>query len=110
MARGSGYRWLSEQLGINRKRCQIGMFDVETCRRVVEICSPLHEGTRIMHSFDIDLAAEVRVEAAIIFSNIEHWCLRNALNGQNVRDGHATALRVVRSLPVSWREANPQCN
>jgi hypothetical protein len=39
-ARGSGYRWLSEQLGIERKLCHIGMFDVETCRRVVEVCAP----------------------------------------------------------------------
>jgi hypothetical protein len=37
-ARGSGYRWLSEQLGIDQKDCHIGMFDVETCKRVVEVC------------------------------------------------------------------------
>lgn len=38
-ARGSGYRWLAEQLGIDSKECHIGLFNVETCKRVVEICS-----------------------------------------------------------------------
>lgn len=40
-ARGSGYKWLAEQLGIERKDCHIGMFDVEQCKRVVEICQPI---------------------------------------------------------------------
>lgn len=39
-ARGKGYRWLSEQMGIDEKRCHIGMFDVEQCQQVVEICKP----------------------------------------------------------------------
>ena len=39
-ARGSGYRWLAEQLGIPRDDCHIGMFDVDVCKRVVEICMP----------------------------------------------------------------------
>lgn len=39
-ARSAGYRWLAEQLGIERKDCHIGMFDVDLCKRVVEICSP----------------------------------------------------------------------
>lgn len=37
--RSHAYGWLATQLGIDRKRCHIGYFDVETCRRVVEICS-----------------------------------------------------------------------
>lgn len=37
-ARGSGYKWLAEQLGINRQDCHIGMFTVEQCKRVVELC------------------------------------------------------------------------
>lgn len=40
-ARGAGYKWLAEQLGIDRKRCHVGMFDVATCRRAVEICSAI---------------------------------------------------------------------
>lgn len=38
-ARGSGYRWLAIQLGIERAKCHIGMFDIEMCKRVVDICS-----------------------------------------------------------------------
>lgn len=39
-ARSAGYRWLSEQLGISKKKCHIGMFDIETCKRVVALCRP----------------------------------------------------------------------
>jgi hypothetical protein len=39
-ARGSGYKWLAEQLGISKTECHIGMFDVGMCKRVVEICQP----------------------------------------------------------------------
>lgn len=37
-ARQAGYRWLADQLEIEGSACHIGMFDVETCRRVVAIC------------------------------------------------------------------------
>lgn len=40
-ARGKAYAWLAKQLGIRFEDCHIGMFDVETCQRVVEICNPL---------------------------------------------------------------------
>lgn len=36
--RNGAYRWLARQLGIERSNCHIGMFDVETCRQVVEVC------------------------------------------------------------------------
>jgi len=39
-ARGAGYRWLAQQLGIPREECHIGRFDVEQCARVVEVCEP----------------------------------------------------------------------
>jgi hypothetical protein len=39
-ARNSGYAWLAEQMGIPREACHVGMFDVEQCKQVVEICSP----------------------------------------------------------------------
>ena len=39
-ARGAGYRWLAEQLDIPYSQCHIGMFDANTCRRVVDICTP----------------------------------------------------------------------
>ena len=40
-ARNAGYRWLAKQMGICREDCHIGMFDVEQCKQVVEICTPL---------------------------------------------------------------------
>jgi hypothetical protein len=35
--RAKAYLWLSKFLGIANEDCHIGMFDVETCKRVVEI-------------------------------------------------------------------------
>jgi len=47
-ARGSGYKWLREQMGLPKSNCHIGMFDVEQCKQVVEICRNWRErrGTR----------------------------------------------------------------
>lgn len=39
MSRGEAYAWLAAQLGVSKNECHIGMFDVDTCRRVVEACS-----------------------------------------------------------------------
>ena len=39
MTRTQAYAWLAEQLGIkNKEECHIGWFDVETCKRVVQVC------------------------------------------------------------------------
>lgn len=38
-ARASRYRRLAELLGIAPQDCHIGMFDIETCRRVVALCA-----------------------------------------------------------------------
>jgi len=38
-ARSSAYAWLASALGIKAEDCHIGMFDVETCKRVVSLCS-----------------------------------------------------------------------
>lgn len=37
MPRYKAYSWLADQLGIDREDCHIGMFDVDTCERVVLI-------------------------------------------------------------------------
>ena len=42
-ARRAAYRWLSRQMDIEKKYCHIGMFDVEQCKRVVEICRPHYQ-------------------------------------------------------------------
>ena len=45
-ARGLGYRWLADQMGIKMAECHIGMFDVEQCQAVVRICTPLQPNRR----------------------------------------------------------------
>jgi len=35
--RKQAYAWLAEQLELTREECHIGLFDVETCRRVVNL-------------------------------------------------------------------------
>lgn len=40
-ARKAGYAWLAAQLGLTSEQCHIGLFDLEQCRRVVEICEAL---------------------------------------------------------------------
>lgn len=38
VARGRGYKWLADQLGIDRKRCHIGEMNAEMAMQVVAIC------------------------------------------------------------------------
>lgn len=38
MSRGAAYSWLAEQLGIDKKDCHIGMFDVDMCEEVERVC------------------------------------------------------------------------
>lgn len=38
MKRGSAYKWLAGELGIHPNDCHIGMFSIETCNQVIEIC------------------------------------------------------------------------
>lgn len=37
MSRKAAYAYLAEHLGIHRNECHIGMFDLETCKRAVNI-------------------------------------------------------------------------
>lgn len=41
--RNKAYLWLSSQLGIPHEVCHIGMFDVDNCKRVIELCKPICE-------------------------------------------------------------------
>lgn len=41
-ARGLAYKWLSGELGIPPKETHIGMFDVDQCKKVVEVCRKYH--------------------------------------------------------------------
>lgn len=38
-ARKAGYKWLANSLHIKYEHCHIGMFDVEMCKRVVNLCA-----------------------------------------------------------------------
>jgi hypothetical protein len=48
-SRKDAYKWLAESLGISRSDCHIGMFDVATCRRVVEVVKAFWEQNRRNH-------------------------------------------------------------
>lgn len=39
MPRSNAYQWLAHKLGIEKHKCHIGMFDVETCKKTIVICS-----------------------------------------------------------------------
>jgi hypothetical protein len=39
-ARGRAYKWLANELGIPCPETHIGWFDVDKCKKVVEICKP----------------------------------------------------------------------
>ena len=41
--RNKAYLWLSNQLDIPLDVCHIGMFDVEDCQRVINLCKPIVE-------------------------------------------------------------------
>jgi hypothetical protein len=43
-ARNAGYAWLAKELGIPRDQCHIGLFDVDACKRVIELCQPKPRG------------------------------------------------------------------
>lgn len=38
MNRSKAYKWLADALGIHKRACHIGMFDVDMCGRVVAVC------------------------------------------------------------------------
>jgi hypothetical protein len=44
MTRKAAYSRLAKELGIERDKCHIGMFDLETCRRVAAIAAAIREG------------------------------------------------------------------
>ncbi|TSC64534.1 MAG: bacteriophage-like protein [Microgenomates group bacterium Gr01-1014_93] len=44
--------------------------------------------TYIKMQFDPNIAKKIGVEEAIMYSNIEFWCIKNEANGKNLHDGH----------------------
>ena len=45
-ARGAGYAWLADKLGIKVDECHIGMFDESLCRKVSIVCEPYGRRSR----------------------------------------------------------------
>lgn len=45
LTRGEAYQMLAELLGIDKSICHIGMFDVEACRKVVQVMEKLRRRT-----------------------------------------------------------------
>lgn len=39
MKRRAAYQWLADGLGIDRRDCHIGHFDLATCERALELCA-----------------------------------------------------------------------
>jgi len=38
MSRRNAYQWLARELDIPMNKCHIGIFDEETCERVIQLC------------------------------------------------------------------------
>jgi len=37
------YKWLANELEINKKHCHIAMFDIEMCQMAINVCEPYFE-------------------------------------------------------------------
>ena len=56
-----------------------------------------------MHSFSVDVAKEVGVNAAILLQSIKWWCLKNRANGKHYHDGLYWTYNSVKA----WQELYP---
>jgi len=57
----------------------------------------------MIHSFDIEIAEDVGVNSAILFTNIRFWCLKNKANNTNLHDGRYWTYNSARA----WSELFP---
>lgn len=56
-----------------------------------------------MHSFSVDVAKEVGVNAAILLQSIKFWCAKNNANGKHCHDGLYWTYNSVKA----WRDLYP---
>ena len=35
--KGAAYRWLAQEMGLDQKKCHIGMFNIDQCKQVVRL-------------------------------------------------------------------------
>jgi diketogulonate reductase-like aldo/keto reductase len=52
------------------------------------------------HSFDPAIAAQVGLNAAVIYQNLYWWCDENAATGQNIHEGMAWTYASIDSLQI----------
>ena len=50
------------------------------------------------HHFDIEVAKEVGMSAAVIYYNIKYWCEKNRANGVNYHDGYYWTFNSVKAF------------
>ncbi len=43
MTRSQGYRWLSAQMGLSKRRTHIGGFEMDQCQQVIDLCTNFNE-------------------------------------------------------------------
>ena len=55
------------------------------------------------HQFDIEIAEEVGINAAVIYQNIEYWCLKNKANNKNFYDNNYWTYNSIKA----WKELIP---
>jgi len=75
--RGSAYAWLSDRLRVDKKDCHIGMFDVETCRRVVEVCQGAQQQPftgRAMSAFEVAQMQEDMTHLRVLWRAFRSDC------------------------------------
>lgn len=46
-SRSDAYSWLAHKLGIKKRDCHIGLFDIDMCRKVVSVCNQLQEAKNV---------------------------------------------------------------
>lgn len=42
ITRSQAYVWLADKLGLTTRQCHIGMFDLDQCKQVVQICNEVN--------------------------------------------------------------------
>lgn len=52
----------------------------------------------MLHSFNPEVAADVGIEAAILYQNIQYWCEKNRLNEQNFFDGQYWTYNTIKAF------------
>lgn len=58
MSRSHGYTWLASKMNLNLESCHIGMFNVEDCMKVVDICVEVYKARPAIKQYAKNLYAK----------------------------------------------------